>query len=249
MPDLSNFNMNDFNNSINLLNQSVSCGPSCMNEKKAQELQQNLLAAEKNVVSAPQQLITAKKDYVTFTQGQSAYNVLNDSELQNQAIAIANDFQKNFNNTVKTITENINSYQGILINFDNIYDLYKKYKNDNADLENLLKMNYSDTLTNDRKSYYEDQGINRLKLYFYFFLFIYIFVVVVFILSIFLVKTNVKLSSRILILILLILYPFVSYWIIHTLYKLFHYVKRFFPNSVYIKDSSSSCKTNPPLKR
>jgi hypothetical protein len=131
--------------------------------------------------------------------------------------------------TVNTITINIKNYEGILINFDNIYDLYNKYKSENIELEKKLKITTSDTLTNDRKSYYEDEGLKRLKIYYYFFLFVYIFIVVVFILSIFLVKTEVKLTSRILILILLLLYPFMCYWILRLFYKLFRYIKSFFP--------------------
>jgi hypothetical protein len=221
-------NLDNFNNLINLANQAISCGPSCQNEKQAQQLQQMYLTAQANVASAPQQLTTATKDYITYTQGESGYNNYIDTELQKQANSIVDAFQKNFNDNVNKIITNLNSYNGVVINFDNIFDLYTKYKMDNNKLEASQKTTYSDTLTNDRKSYYEDEGLKKLKNYYYFFLFIYIFVIVVFILSIFLVNTNVKFMTRIFILILLILYPFVCYWIVHFLYMIWKYFASYF---------------------
>jgi hypothetical protein len=233
MSDSTNFNIDDFNNFITQASESIACGPSCKEKEKSQQLEKNYLDAETNVVSAPQQLFTAKKEYITYTQGESGYNEYIDKELQNKAETIANSYQTKFNNSVNTIKTNIQIYDGLLINFNNVVDLYKKYKKENTDLEKKLKITYSDTLTNDRKNYYEDQGINRIKTYYYFLLFVYVFIVFVFLLSVFLVKTDVKLRIRLLILFLLIIYPFVCYWVFIILQKVFLDVKSYFPNNVY----------------
>jgi hypothetical protein len=233
MSDLSNFNIDDFNNFITQASESIACGPSCKEKEKSQQLEKNYLDAETNVVSAPQQLFTAKKEYITYTQGETGYNEYIDKELNEKAETIATSYQTKFNNSVNTIKTNIQIYDGLLINFNNVVDLYKKYKKENTDLEKKLKITYSDTLTNDRKNYYEDQGINRIKTYYYFLLFVYVFIVFVFLLSVFLVKTDVKFSIRLLILFLLIIYPFVCYWVFIILQKLFVEVKSYFPNNVY----------------
>jgi hypothetical protein len=233
MSDSTNFNIDDFNNFITQASESIACGPSCKEKEKSQQLEKNYLDAETNVVSAPQQLFTAKKEYITYTQGESGYNEYIDKELQNKAETIANSYQTKFNNSVNTIKTNIQIYDGLLINFNNVVDLYKKYKKENTDLEKKLKITYSDTLTNDRKNYYEDQGINRIKTYYHFLLFVYVFIVFVFLLSVFLVKTDVKLRIRLLILFLLIIYPFVCYWVFIILQKVFLDVKSYFPNNVY----------------
>jgi small nuclear ribonucleoprotein (snRNP)-like protein len=185
------------------------------------------------MVSAPQKFFSAAKNYITYTQGESGYNSYIENELQNKANSIANTFQANFNKNVDIVTTNIQSYQGILINFDNIFDLYKKYKQENDDLEKRLKIKSSDALTNGRKSYYEDEGLKRIKIYYFFFLFIYSFIVVVFILSILFVETNVKFITRIFILILLIIYPFISNWIIHLLQKIYRIFYDYLPKSAY----------------
>jgi hypothetical protein len=231
--DSTNFNMNDFNNFLTQANESITCGPSCMEKEKSQQLEKNYLDAETNVTSAPEQLFTAKKEYITYTQGESGYNEYIDKELQTKSETITSSYQTKFNNSVNTIKTNIQIYDGLLINFNNVVDLYKKYKKENNDLEKKLKITHSDTLTNDRKNYYEDQGINRIKTYYYFLLFVYVFIVFVFLLSVFLVKTDVKLTIRLLILFLLIIYPFVCYWFFYFLHKIFGYIKGYFPNNVY----------------
>ncbi len=215
MSDLTNFNINDFNNFLTKANETISCGPSCMEQQQSQ------------------QLFTAKKEYITYKQGDSGYNEYIDKELQNNAETIASSYQTKFNKSADTVKTNIQIYDGLLINFNNVVDLYKKYKKENNDLEKKLKIKSSDTLTNDRKNYYEDQGVNRLKMYYYFLLFIYVFIVFIFLLSVFLVKTDVKLSIRLLILFLLIIYPFVSYWIFNFLQNFFLRVNSYFPNNVY----------------
>jgi hypothetical protein len=227
------FNLNNFNDLMTQANQLLTCGPSCMQQQKSQQLEQNYLNAETNVVNAPQQLFTAKKEFITYTKGESGYNQYIDSQLQEKADEIAITYQAKINNDINNIKTEMKIYDGLLINFNNVVDLYKKYKIENDDLEKKLNVSTSDILTNDRKTYYEEQGINRLKTFYMFFLFIYGFIVLVFLIAIFLVKTNVKLSIRIFILFLLIIYPFVCYWIFHLLYELFLHIKSFFPNNVY----------------
>jgi len=233
MGDSNNFNINDFNNLITQANESISCDTSCMEKKKSQELEKKYSDAETNVVSGQEQLFTAKKEYITYTQGESGYNEYIDNELQKKAQTITSSYQSKFNNSVNIIKRSINIYDGLLINFNNVVDLYKKYKKENNDLEKKLKITSSDTLTNDRKNYYEDQGINTLKTYYYFLLFVYVFIVFVFLLSIFLVKTDVKMSMRLFILFLLIIYPFLCYWGFYLLQKIFLEMKSYFSYNVY----------------
>lgn len=227
------FSLDNFNDLMNHANQLLTCGPSCMEEQKSKQLEQNYLDAETNMENAPQQLFIAKKDYITHTQGDSGYNQYIDGQLQKKADEIATIYQGKINTDINNIKTEMKIYDGLLINFNNVVDLYKKYKIENSILEKKLKIKTNDTLTNDRKTYYEEQGINRLKSFYIFFLCIYYFIVLVFLLSMFLVKTSVKLGTRFLILIILIIYPFVCYWFFHLLYNIFLYIKSYFPNNVY----------------
>jgi hypothetical protein len=233
MDNLNNFDLNKFNELMNQANEAISCDDACMQKKKEEELHKQYLEAESNVQTAPQKLTIAKKDYITFTQGQNAYNEYLDNELQNQAVKITKNFESNFNNSVSILDTNIANYSRLLINFNNIVDLYKKYKSENAVMKQKLKTLSSDLITNDRKSFYEDEAIERIKMYYYFLLLIYIFIVVVFFASIFLVDTNVTLSVRVGILILLIVYPFVSFWIYTLITQMINNIYVYLPKNVY----------------
>jgi hypothetical protein len=233
--NLDTFDLNEFNSLIEQANESISCDATCMQERERQQLLQQYLDAETNVVNAPEHLITTRKKYITFTQGENGYIDFLENELQNKADLIAKTYQSKFDHDVNLILTNIKTFEGFLVNFNNVVDLYKKYKMENNELEKQLKITTSDTLTNDRKAYYEDEGLQRLRTYYYFFLFIYILVVVVFILAMFLVKTNVTISNRIFILLLLISYPFVCIWLFRTIRNIFKRGMDYLPKNVYTK--------------
>jgi len=230
---MSSFNLNNFNDLMNQANQLITCGPSCQQQQSSSQLQQNYLNAEANMVSAPQQFKSAQKAYYTYTKGQSGYNEYIDKELNEKADKIASTYQEKIDRDISSDKEKIHMYQGLLVNFNNIIDLYKKYKTENDKLENNLKSKATDILTNDRKTYYEDQGIASLNTYYSILISIYIFVVVVFFLSIFLVKTNISFMVRIFILFFMIIYPFLCYGLFHLLFKLYNGIKGLFPSNVY----------------
>jgi hypothetical protein len=230
---MSNFNLNNFNDLINQANQLITCGPECSQNQKTMQLEQNYLDAQTNVISAPQQLVSAEKNYITYTTGESGYNEFLDKQLEEKADTIAKSYQANFDSDVNIIKQKNNVYDGLVVNYNNLIDLYKKYKIENDKMIHVLKNKSSDILTNDRKTYYEDQGITTLKTYYFLFLCIYIFIVVVFLLSIILVKSNVKFTTRIFILVFMVLYPFLCYGFFHLLYKLFNQIRSYFPSNAY----------------
>jgi hypothetical protein len=225
--------MNSFNDLINQANQMLTCGPACMQNQKTSQLEENYIDAETNMVNAPQKVYLAKKELITYKDGESGYNEYIDKELISQADAIASAYQEKFNTDINNIQNSINTYKGLFVNLNNVFDLFKKYELENKELEKTLKIKSSDILTNDRKTFYEDEGIGKLKTYYYIFLFIYIFVVIVFLLSTFLVKTSVKISTRIFILFLMIIYPFICYILLEILKYIYTHIKYFFSSNVY----------------
>ena len=57
-----------------------------------------------------------------------------DSQLQEKAQEIADKFTAYFDNDSKEITTQIGTYEGLLINFKNVAELYLKYKTENVKL-------------------------------------------------------------------------------------------------------------------
>jgi len=229
------FNFNKFNDLINSARDAVMCNSECQRQRKEEQLKQNYLNAQTNLTSASSQEQTAQKNYIIFTKGEPAYNDFLDNQLQEKAQIIADKYTENFNEESKKITNQISSYNGLLINFHNVVDLYTQYKNENVKLFKELKDESNDVLTNERKTYYEDQNIGRLKnFYLYFLITIYVIFVLCFAVFSLIYPSNTSWKIRLALLLVFILLPFISTWIlakiIYYVYELYNFV----PKNVYL---------------
>jgi hypothetical protein len=124
------FDLNKFNTVMSQASDAILCNSDCKRKREAEKLKQNYQNAQTNLASASNQVQVAQKNYVTFTQGTPAYNELQDNQLQQQAQIIADKFNENFNEETVKIRSQINTYNGLLINFKNIFDLERKYRKD-----------------------------------------------------------------------------------------------------------------------
>ena len=131
--------MNKFNTLISQASDAVLCNSECRKQRETDKLKQNYLNSQTNLASASNQVQVAQKNYITFTQGISGYNDLRDSELQDKAQEIADKFTEYFQNDSKEITTQIDTYEGLLLNFKNVAELYLKYKTENVELIKDLK--------------------------------------------------------------------------------------------------------------
>jgi len=228
------FDMNKFNTMISQASDSILCNSDCKKQRQVEKLKQNFLNAETNLASASNQVQVAEKNYVTFTQGSVAYNELLDNQLHKKAEIIAEKFTEKFNEENTKIKSQINTYSGLLINFKNIFDLFIKYKKENVLLFKKLKEGTNDVLTNERKTYYEDQNIDRLKLfYFYFLLVVYIIFVICFASFSLIYPSQSNWMVRLVIFIALIALPFVSTWILGIIIYLIYEGYNLLPKNVY----------------
>jgi hypothetical protein len=168
------------------------------------------------------------------TQGNLAYNNLQNEELKKKAELIANSFQNNFNEEIKEINLEIDTYKGLLINLKNVIELYLNYKKENRELEQELKDETSDVLTNERKTYYEDQGIDSLKYYYYILLVIYVIFVLGFGLSSFMYPSIFTWKIKLVLFIIFLAFPFISTWILSTFIYLIYKLYDLLPKNVHL---------------
>jgi hypothetical protein len=227
------FDINKFNDFINSANQALSCGPDCQKQKLDSSLKQKYLEAQSNVITAPNQLEKATQNYITFTQGESGYNEYIEQKLEEKAQIISDTYSEKFNQDVKKINSEISTYKGLLINFYNVVELFKKYKIENTVLENKLKIKTSDILTNDRKTYYEDQGNDNLRFYFIIFLIIYYIIFLIYIFFIFIYSSTLSWKSHLAIIVFLSLYPFIGTYLIEYLIYFYNIIIDLLPKNVY----------------
>lgn len=235
MSNHNKFDVNKFNKFLDSASKAIECGTECQRNKKKEDLKNKYLTAESNLDLAEPQYQVAKKNYYTYVSGQSGYNDMMEREYTEQAELFVSEFTENYEEELENVNTEINSYSGILVNFRNIVELYKKYKEDNYKLFKELKDQSNDVLTNDRKTYYEDQNIGVLNVYYYYFLWtIYIVILVCY--AVFSLKypSPYSYKVRILIFIVLFILPFISTWLLGKFIALSHLAYGLLPKNVYV---------------
>lgn len=227
-------NLDKFNSLIDQATQSISCDSNCQKQRTRDELKQKYLDAQTNLATAPNQVETAKKNYIIFTQGQLGYEEQLDIELKKKATTLATFYADNFNKESQNILSDTETYSGLLSNLRNVFDLFLKYKKENNELFKQLKEETNDILTNERKTYYQDQGISNLKFYYYYFLItIYIICVLAFGIFNFIYPSQIAWKIRLAIFILLLILPFISTWILGKIISVIYNVYNVLPKNVH----------------
>ena len=231
---MSQFDMSNFNALVNQASDSIMCNSDCQQQRESDKLKQIYLKAQTKIISAPSELQVAQKDYVTFTQGEPAYNEMQETELKNRAKLIADETTTKINEEATKIRTQIETYNGLFLNYTNVVDLYEKYKRENVELLIELKDETNDVLTNERKTYYEDQQIDSLKFYYYYFLVtIYIIFVMSFGIFSLLYPSQSSTTTKIGIFILLIAHPVISTVILGTIIYLIYELYNLLPTNAY----------------
>ena len=229
----NNIDVNKFNQFLDNANQVLSCDSKCQEQKKKNELKKKYLEAKTNLLTAPNQVETSYKNYLTFSKGDSAYNEYRENELQNKAQIVITTFKTNFSDGIQKTKESYDTYSGLLLNFAHIVELYTKLVKENAMLTLALKDKTSDVLTNDRKTYYEDQSIDNLNFYHKIILIIYIIFLIGFAVSIFIFPSASSKKSLLAILVFFIIYPFICVRIFQFLYHIKDIIMGVLPKDVY----------------
>jgi hypothetical protein len=225
--------LDKFNSLIDKATEAVMCGPDCQKDKTSSDLKQKYVAAKTNLHTAPNQVQVAAKNYYTFTQGEAGYNEYLEKELNDKADKIASEFKNNFDADVSKATAEIETYNGLAINFTNVFDLYTKYKMENDELEKELRSTTSDILTNDRKTFYEDQGIDNLNFYYSFVRIIYMIIAIGFTVSMFMFPSQLSFFKKIGIIVLLALYPFISTKVLSWVIQLYYAIINVLPKNMH----------------
>jgi hypothetical protein len=232
---VNSFDMSMFNSFIQEASDTIMCDVDCQKQREKDRLARIYAQAQETLASAPSQLQTAQQNYVLYSQGESEYDELLDEELAEKANIIADTFTENFDKEVKKIKSQIDSYNSLLINYENVFDLLNKYERENGLLWKELKKETNDLLTNERKTYYEDQNIGTLKFYYFYFLVtVYVICVLCFGAFSFIYPSQSSWIVRLGIFIAFIVLPFVSTWILGMIVYLLYEGYNLLPKNVYI---------------
>jgi len=231
----NNIDMSKFNDFLDNANNTLSCDSKCQEKRKKHDLKQQYLDAKTNLLTAPNQVETSYKNYLIYTQGDNAYNEYMDNELQQKAQIIATTFTNNFKDSINNVKTIFDTYSGLLLNFSHVVELHSNLVKENNKLTLEVKNKSSDVLTNDRKTFYEDQSIDSLSFYYIIFLIVYIIILLGFAVSIFLVPSATPRKSLLIILVFLIIYPFICTRLFLFLLGIYHRIISVLPTDVYKK--------------
>ena len=223
---------NHFNTMLEQARTAVTCDSDCQYRKTSQELKDKYLAAKMNASSVQENVETAQKDYLVYTQGESGYDEYLDTSLNEKADKVSEIFTTTFEEQVSTINANIDTYSSLLMNYQNVLDLYTKYKDENDILEKELKENSSDIFTNERKTYYENEGVLSLNKYYSILIIIYVITIIIFAISIFVFESFLSFKIKIAILIAFIILPFISSPILALIVDLVYKIYEMLPKNV-----------------
>lgn len=229
----NNIDVNKFNDFLDNANNVLSCDSDCQEKRKKSELKKSYLEAKMNLLTAPTQVETTYKNYLTYTKGDDAYNEYHEKELQQKAATIITTFKTNFSDEVKNAKDSYDTYSGLLLNFAHVVELYHKLVKENAALTLKIKDTSSDILTNDRKTYYEDQSIDNLIFYHNIIMAIYVICIIVFAVSIFLFPSTSSKGALLAILVFFIIYPFICIRIFKFIFYIKDLILGIFPKNVY----------------
>jgi len=231
---MADFDFNSLNDLLTSANSQIGCGSDCQQQQESQQLETDYMNAEVNLKTAKNQLDTAQQNYITYTQGTSAYMQLQNNQLGKRAQEIVNTVNDKFNTEAKNVQYKISTYSGLLNNYNNIYELYLKYNDENIQLKKNVNNGNSDIATNDRKTYYETQEIELLNfIYKYVLLVIYIITVIGYCISVFFYNSSFNWKLKFAILLFLIVLPFISTWLLGMLVMLMYEVYNLLPKNVY----------------
>lgn len=227
----SQFDLNKLNALIDSATSSIMCDSDCQKNKELNNLTSNYLNAQANLALAEPQLLNAKQSYYTYLSGQDGYNKIVEDDLTTQSEQFVNDFKNIYYSEINKIKSQLTTYNGLLINFRNIIDLYNKYKLENVQLFNQLKNETNDIVTNERKTYYESQQNDYLDIYYTILLVVYTISVIGFV--IFIIYTQLNLKVKIILSVLFVFLPFISSYILGNIVYIVYLLLGLLPKNVY----------------
>jgi hypothetical protein len=210
---------------------TIACDANCQKDKKTGDLKQIFLDAQSNVQNAPLKLNEAAKNYYVFSSGESGYNEYLDKDLSAKANKITTDIENNFNANVMQVTKSINMLDGISLNRQNIIDLLQTFEDENDKLNEQIENTENKTLTNDRKMYYEEEGISGLTFYYNVMMFFYVSIIIVFCVLMITNQSTYNVGQKLFILLFLVLYPYFSSRVFNWILKTLEAIKNMLPRN------------------
>jgi len=194
--------------------------------------------AKYDLLSDPERVKTTRKEYIVAKDGELEYERIIKEEAietaQRDVLKLIDDYINQLR-MVHTQTEALGVAEDGYTYVDGV--LVQTIAN-NAVSEQYIKKSLNEILTNDRKSYYEQDKYNNLKSWNRIWFWSYLFLWVVFILSLFLTTNRysyLSIISKVGFILSFIIYLFIAKYIVLILISFIVFCTTLFPKNVYLQ--------------
>ena len=211
--------------------ETIGCDTDCQNANKKKELEKIFLDAKNDVVNAPLKLKNAAKNYYEFSSGDAGYNEYLDKELTAAAISESDVFVKKFNTNAADVERSIDMLDGLSVNRQNIVDLLQTFTDKNAKLSEEISDTENDTLMDERKMFYEEEGISGLGFYYNVLRFFYYAVLIIFVVLNFTNTSVYSFQQRVVVFVLIAIYPYFASKLLNWFLILVEAIKNILPKN------------------
>jgi hypothetical protein len=209
---------------------TLACGPDCQHDKKQQRLKQKFLDAKTNVQTAPDELKENRKNYYVFSKGEGYYDDWQEKTLEKKARRLAHDIKTNLDQELAKC-DTLNAYLVAgQINMEHVDALYASFLEKNMVTRKQVKGTKGDILTNQRKTYYENEEIYHLKKWYNIFFYLYYILLFFFAVCSYTTLFNPKYYAM---LVALAAFPFIVEFVVKYVYNWLVFFYTLFPHSVY----------------
>jgi hypothetical protein len=142
------------------------------------------------------------------------------------------DYINKFNAIMSKIYTSMDTYNSIYDNYKYLVDLDNIYLNKAKEFDGYAKKAYVMGLTDNRKTYYSNESIERVQFYYRILFFIYIVLMLSFLLKL-LWRLNPEMPflNKIFFFVLFIILPFIANTVYYMIVVLIKYIQSFFPTA------------------
>jgi hypothetical protein len=214
----------------------ITCPPGseCMIQRTTNQLKQEYEKAKIELdITAPEQFKEAQKKYIIYTEGEQAYQNLEYRLAQELVDDKVLQFIENYQMLFEVAYYKNQILQTKVDSYKYIFNVLLQTIANNGQIENELEITDNKILTNDRKTFYEQENYTSLKWWFKFWMYIYIFLLVIFIIAIFLGNSDFTFLQKLGILSIFIIYIPISEPVTFGIIYLIYYIKTLLPKNVY----------------
>lgn len=226
--------LDKFNLMIEQSKDKMNCDKECQKERKSKLLKEEYLELVKNQKYADDYIFNARKKYLIHTQGDAGYNDIINQELKFKVEKFDENMKKKIEEENNLLNDLINTYGISEDYYNNMKDYYETLKIENIYLKKQLGMDKNDILTNNRKTWYQNQGIDNQIIVYYVLAVLYLIVAILFLFFIFIFPSSLSKLKLFFMWIGFIILFFVSPYILSYFIALVYKIIKLLPKNVHL---------------